>query len=76
MTPDEAAALRIISNRVRANEPRHRDPEAFHVEKSEIVRDIGRLLAGHIPANLRPQPPATAVKRLKSGPETHRNGKA
>jgi hypothetical protein len=37
-----AAELEAIRERVRRNEPRHGDPEAFHVEKSAIT---GRLTA-------------------------------
>lgn len=32
-----AEELDAIRERVRRNEPRHRDPERFHIEKSEIT---------------------------------------
>ncbi len=35
--------LKRIRERVDRNVPRHGDPEAFHVEKSEIVHELKRL---------------------------------
>jgi hypothetical protein len=34
-----AAELETIVGRVRRNGPRHRDPEAFHVERDQIAND-------------------------------------
>jgi hypothetical protein len=41
--------LRNIAARVVRLSPSHRDPEAYHLEKSEIVADLRRLAseAGH-----------------------------
>lgn len=38
--PDE---LKQLASRVDRNVPRHGDPEAFHVEKSEIARELRRI---------------------------------
>lgn len=38
-----AETVREIALRVDRNLPSHRDPEAFHVEKSEIVAALRRL---------------------------------
>jgi hypothetical protein len=35
--------LQELASRVERNIPNHRDPEAFHVEKSEIARELRRL---------------------------------
>lgn len=35
--------LRKLAARVERNVPNHRDPEAFHVEKSEIACELRRL---------------------------------
>lgn len=35
--------LRKLAARVERNMPNHRDPEAFHVEKSEIACELRRL---------------------------------
>lgn len=35
--------LRDIASRIEANVPSHRNPEAFHAEKSEIADDIRRI---------------------------------
>lgn len=35
--------LRLIADRVRRLSPSHRDPERFHMDKSEIERDLRRL---------------------------------
>lgn len=44
MTPSEIAdAIDRIRERVRRNEPRHRNPDAFHEEKSEITGDLTKL---------------------------------
>ena len=36
-------ALALIADRVRRLSPSHRDPERFHMDKSEIERDLRRL---------------------------------
>ena len=41
---DLVAELEAIRERVRRNEPRHRDPEAFHIEKSEITGRLSRVI--------------------------------
>lgn len=38
--------LRKLAARVDRNVPNHRDPEAFHVEKSEIAGELRRLADG------------------------------
>lgn len=38
-----AERLFEIARRVERNLPSHRNPEAFHAEKSEIVHDLRRL---------------------------------
>ena len=35
--------LTRLAERVERNVPQHRDPEAFHAEKSEIVTELKRL---------------------------------
>ena len=35
--------LRDLATRVERNVPQHRDPHAFHVEKSEIACELRRL---------------------------------
>lgn len=41
-------SLLTIARRVDANIPNHRDPEAFHAEKSDIVRELRNLArTGH-----------------------------
>lgn len=42
---EESLCQRIvdIAERVHVNLPRHNDPEKFHAEKSEIVRDLKRI---------------------------------
>lgn len=39
----QAAALDRLAARVRSLSPHHRDPERFHLDKSEIERDLRRL---------------------------------
>lgn len=39
----EAAALERLAHAVRRLSPSHRDPERFHVDKSEIERELRRL---------------------------------
>lgn len=39
----EAAALERLAQAVRQLSPSHRDPERFHVDKSEIERELRRL---------------------------------
>jgi hypothetical protein len=49
---DLATELEAIVTRIRCNGPRHRDPEAFHVERSEIANDamaVVRKLRSHDP---------------------------
>lgn len=41
--PTMPGALEALANRVRQLRPSHRDPEAFHEEKSEIEADLRRL---------------------------------
>jgi hypothetical protein len=38
-----ASLLRDIAKRVDRNVPSHRDPDAFHAEKSEIASDLRQL---------------------------------
>lgn len=38
-----ADRLADLSRRVDANVPRHADPEAFHVEKNDIAKELRRL---------------------------------
>lgn len=40
--------LRKLAARVDRNIPNYRDPEAFHVEKSEIAGELRRLADGEI----------------------------
>ena len=35
--------LALIADKVRRLSPSHRDPERFHMDKSEIERDLRRL---------------------------------
>lgn len=35
--------LALIADKVRRLSPCHRDPERFHIDKSEIERDLRRL---------------------------------
>lgn len=41
--PTMPGTLEALANRVRRLRPNHRDPEAFHEEKSEIEADLRRL---------------------------------
>lgn len=41
--PTVAPELDALADRVGRLRPSHRDPEAFHVEKSEIERELRRL---------------------------------
>ena len=43
VTPISSVTLSSLAARVSRLVPSHRDPEAFHVEKSEIVADLRRL---------------------------------
>lgn|GEM_PF-2595392 len=38
-----AGKLLMLADRVRRLSPHHRDPERFHMDKSEIERDLRRL---------------------------------
>ena len=42
-TPD---TLAMIADKVRRLAPSHRDPERFHIDKSEIEADLRRLATG------------------------------
>lgn len=44
--PSVAPELDALADRVGRLRPSHRDPEAFHVEKSEIERALRRLARG------------------------------
>lgn len=47
-----ADVLRDLARRVDRNIPHHRDPEQFHIEKSEIASELRRLAAkGTTPAD-------------------------
>lgn len=48
-------ALGDLADRLRRLRPDHRDPERFHVEKSEIEHELRRLAAVAGPS--RPTPP-------------------
>ncbi len=37
---DDIETLKAVQRRVASNVPRHGNPEAFHIEKSEIVEAI------------------------------------
>lgn len=52
MTDTIAEKLRDLAKRVDRNVPKHSDPEAFHAEKSEIVRGLEELAEG--PREARP----------------------
>ena len=39
----DAATLKALAKRVMDNVPRHRDPEHFHVEKSEIAKTLNEI---------------------------------
>jgi hypothetical protein len=54
---DPAAALKDLARRVARLAPSHRDPERYHVEKSEIVAELRRLAAGLGPAGASPMRP-------------------
>ena len=41
--PHPAVELEALAHAVRCLSPSHRDPEAFHVNKSEIVAELRRL---------------------------------
>ncbi len=57
----EAAAniLQDLASRVERNVPHHRDPEQFHIEKSEIASELRRLAQRD--ARRHPQPTATST---------------
>lgn len=41
--PDDRGSLTALADRVRRLSPCHRDPERFHLDKSEIEADLRRL---------------------------------
>ena len=43
VTPDSSVTLSSLAARVARLTPSHRDPERFHVEKSEVVAELRRL---------------------------------
>jgi hypothetical protein len=43
--PQIRAELERIRDRVRKNETSRRDPEAYHVEKSEIANDLNAIIS-------------------------------
>lgn len=57
----EAAAnvLHDLASRVERNVPHHRDPEQFHIEKSEIASELRRLAKRDAPCH--PKPTATST---------------
>jgi len=42
------AALIVLADRIRRLSTCHRDPERFHIDKSEIERDLRRLAKGGV----------------------------
>ncbi len=48
--PSQAAVLLSLATRIRRLIPDHRDPEAFHVEKDAIERELRRLAYNVWPA--------------------------
>ncbi len=51
--------LRDLASRVERNVPRHRDPEQFHIEKSEIACELRRLAKRDTPRHLKPTATST-----------------
>jgi hypothetical protein len=51
--------LRDLASRVERNVPRHRDPEQFHIEKSEIACELRRLAKRDTPRHLKPTTTST-----------------
>lgn len=47
MIVDLADTVRQLADRVARNEPQHRDPERFHLEKSDIAHQL-RAVASKI----------------------------
>ena len=45
MAPHRSERLEELARRVARLRPSHRDPEAFHVEKSELAHELRRLAA-------------------------------
>lgn len=41
--PDPAEAIRSLAAKVARLAPDHRDPERFHIDKSEVVAELRRL---------------------------------
>lgn len=50
MTREQVQALEDLARRVQRLAPSHRDPERYHADKSEVVRDLRRLARGELPA--------------------------
>jgi len=46
VTPVSSVTLSSLATRVARLTPSHRDPERFHVEKSEVVAELRRLARG------------------------------
>lgn len=60
MSPQNVAELlRSLASRVERNVPHHRDPEQFHIEKSEIASELRRIAKRDTPR--RPNPTATST---------------
>jgi len=47
VSEDLAATVQELAKRVARNEPQHRDPERFHLEKSDIAHQL-RAVASKI----------------------------
>ena len=43
VTPYQRECILVLRRRVMANMPSRHDPEAFHIEKSEIAYELQRL---------------------------------
>lgn len=51
--------LRDLASRVERNVPHHRDPEQFHIEKSEIASELRRLAKRDAPCLSKPTATST-----------------
>lgn len=65
--PDVGVALGDLAGRVHRLRPSHRDPEAFHVEKSEIAFELHQLARALDADHARAE---TREGRLKDGERT------